>query len=136
MTSVTGFDSITYEAGEAVGADSNEIWYLTTTAAVTKGTFVQLASAGTCAPATATVGGHVGIALKTVASGAVCPVLVAGYGTVTADATGVKIGEYVKPTAAAVASKATFGTDKIVGIAANASGANGVAVIKLMALGA
>lgn len=136
MTSITGFDNITYEAGEAVGADSNEIWYLTATEAITKGLFVELgtgATSGKCEVADATVGGHIGIALKAAAaSGDVIPVLVAGYGTVTADATGVKIGDYIKPDSSGKADVAAIATDTVVALAANNSGAGGVAVVKLM----
>lgn len=132
MTSITGFSSVNYEAGEAVGVDSNHIWQLTATAAITKGTFVAIAAGGTAAPQGATVASLVGIALADIASGSEGPVLVEGIGTVIADATGVSIGAFVKPDANGYASAAAYGAEGVVGIACNASGAGGAAVIRLI----
>ena len=132
MTSITGFSSVNYEAGEAVGVDSNHIWQLTATAAITKGTFVAIAAGGPAAPQGATVASLVGIALADIASGSEGPVLVEGIGTVIADATGVSIGAFVKPDASGHASAAAYGDEGVVGIACNASGAGGAAVIRLM----
>lgn len=128
---ITGYSSISYEAGEAVEARVGDIAELTADAAITKGTFVKLVTAGHVTTQNATVAGPVGIALNSVASGKIARVLISGIGTVTADATGVTVNDFIKPDANGKADVAALHTDDIVGIALNASGANGVAVVKL-----
>lgn len=131
MTSITGFDTIHYEAGEAVAADANEIWICTPTAAVTKGQLVEVYADALCKPEGANITGHVGIALTSAAVDGKCRVLVGGYGTATA-ASEIKIGQYVKADAAGKAVAGVLATDTVVGLACNHATANGVVVVKLM----
>lgn len=133
MSNITGFAGVSYKAGEVVDCTSNEIWELTTDAAITKGRFVKIVTAGHVTTQNATVAGHVGIALDDAsAAGKKIRVLVSGIGTVLADTNGTAIGDYVKPDANGKADVATYGTDDIVGLSYNASNPNGVAVVKLM----
>lgn len=128
----TGYSSIKYEAGEVVDAKVGDIAELTADAAITKGTFVKLVTGGHASTQNATVTGPVGIALNSVASGAIARVLISGVGTVTADATGVTVNDYVTPDANGKAKKATYGTDKCIGFNMNTSGASGVSVVRLI----
>jgi hypothetical protein len=131
VTVKTGFSGITYTAGESLLPD-NEIWWLESDATIAKGVFVELVTAGHFKLAGATPAAHVGISLKSSADGDVVPILVKGTGTVTTDATGTAIGDYVFPTAAGLADVATLGTTAVVGLCKNASGASGIAVVELM----
>jgi len=131
VTVKTGFSGITYTAGESL-MPGNEIWYLESDGTIAKGVFVELVTAGHFKLAGVVPAAHIGIALKASVDGDVVPVLVKGTGTVTADATGVAIGDYVVSDVAGKADVATLGTSAVVGICKNASGAGGVAVVELM----
>ena len=129
----TGFSGITYTAGESLLPD-NEVWWLESDATIAKGLFVELVTAGHFKLADATPAAHIGISLAASVDGDVVPILVKGTGTVTADATGVAIGDYVVPDAAGKADVATLGTTGVCGLCKNASGAAGVAVVELMSI--
>ncbi len=130
---IRGFASNTLVAGESLSAD-NLIVTLECDDTITKGIFVELVTAGHCKAADATVGGPIGIALGSGVDGSEIQVLVSGIGSVTADSTGVTIGDFIKPDASGHADVATYGTDAVVGLALNASGASGVAAVKLQAI--
>ena len=131
VTVKTGFSGITYTAGESLLPD-NEIWWLESDATIAKGVFVELVTAGHFKLADATPAARVGISLAASTDGDIVPILVKGTGTVTADAVGVAIGDFVVPDAAGKADVATLNTTAVVGICKNASGAAGVAVVELM----
>ena len=130
---IRGFASNTLNAGESLSAD-NLILTLECDDTIVKGIFVELVTGGHCKAADASVSGPIGIALASGVDGSFIQVLVAGIGSVTADATGVTIGDFIKPDSNGKADVATYGTDDIVAIALNNSGAGGVAAVKLQAI--
>lgn len=121
-----------YNAGEAF--PDSIVLDLTTTAAVTKGTFVQSAKTGGVAPYTGAAAptGAVGVALDAAAaSGAKIRVVVKGKATVTADATGIKAGAFVSANSDSKAEAATTNTDFILGFEVEEAAASGVALVYL-----
>lgn len=130
---IKGYASNPLKAGESLRAD-NIILTLEADDAITKGIFVELVTGGHCKAADATVGGPVGIALGSGVDGSFIQVLVAGIGSVTADATGVTIGDFIKPDANGKADVATYATDDIVALALSNSGAGGVAAVLLQSV--
>lgn len=122
-----------YNAGEAF--PDSIVLSLTTSAAVTKGTFVQAAKAtGAVAPYTGAAAptGVVGVALDAAAaSGAEIRVVVKGKATVTADSTGIKAGAFVSANTDSKAEAATTNTDFVLGFEVEDAGASGVALVYL-----
>ena len=130
---IRGYATNALNAGESL-RDDNIILTLECDDTITKGIFVELVTGGHCKAADATVGGPVGIALGSGVDGSEIQVLIAGIGSVTADATGVTIGDYIKPDANGKADVATYATDDIVALALNNSGAGGVAAVLLQSV--
>jgi len=130
---IRGYAINPLNAGESL-RDDNIILTLECDDTITKGIFVELVTGGHCKAADATVGGPVGIALGSGVDGSEIQVLIAGIGSVTADATGVTIGDYIKPDANGKADVATYATDDIVALALNNSGAGGVAAVLLQSV--
>ena len=130
---IKGFATNALVAGESIES-GNLIEYLEADETIAKGIFVELVTAGHVKAAKATVGGPIGIALKAGADGDVIPVLVRGIGTVTCDATGCALNDFIKPDANGKADVAAFGTDDIVALAVSAGAANGVAAVMLEAI--
>ena len=130
---IRGYATNALNAGESL-RDDNIILTLECDDTITKGIFVELVTGGHCKAADATVGGPVGIALGSGVDGTEIQVLVAGIGSVTADATGVTIGDYIKPDANGKADVATYASDDIVALALNNSGAGGVAAVLLQSV--
>ena len=130
---IRGYATNALNAGESL-RDDNIILTLECDDTITKGIFVELVTGGHCKAADATVGGPVGIALGSGVDGSEIQVLVAGIGSVTADATGVTIGDYIKPDANGKADVATYTSDDIVALALSNSGAGGVAAVLLQSV--
>ena len=130
---IRGYATNALNAGESL-RDDNIILTLECDDTITKGIFVELVTGGHCKAADATVGGPVGIALGSGVDGSEIQVLIAGIGSVTADATGVTIGDYIKPDSNGKADVATYATDDIVALALNNSGAGGVAAVLLQSV--
>lgn len=130
---IRGYATNALNAGESL-RDDNIILTLECDDTITKGIFVELVTGGHCKAADATVGGPVGIALGSGVDGSEIQVLIAGIGSVTADATGVTIGDYIKPDANGKADVATYASDDIVALALNNSGAGGVAAVLLQSV--
>ena len=108
----------------------------TSTAAITKGYFVEITPTG-AAPTVALYdgakpGGVVGVALDAAsATGQVIRVCIDGMVGVKCDATGVDAFDIVASTSTGTAEVAVLATDYVLGIALDAGAANGVALIKL-----
>ena len=102
--------------------------------AITKGTFVEITPGTTPSAATydgAAPGGVVGVALDTVASGALVRVCIEGEVSVSCDATGVDAYDYVSSGATGLAEVGVVATDYIPGYARVAGAANGVCLVHL-----
>lgn len=111
-------------AGESLQSD-NLIMQLQADGTIAKGRIVELVTAGHVKQATATIAGPIGIALSNAVAGDNIPVMIQGIGSVSVDATGIAINDFITADASGNATKATFGTDEIVGIAVSAGAANG-----------
>lgn len=132
---IKGYASNTLNAGQSLRSD-NLIVQLEADNTITKGIFVELVTAGHVKAADATVGGHIGIALASGADGDVIPVMIAGIGTVTCDATGCALGDYIKPDANGKADVAALAADDICALALGTGAANGTVPVMLMMISA
>lgn len=131
MASIKGYATKALKAGQSLRSD-NLIEYLEADDTIAQGIFVELVTSGHVKAADATVGGHIGIALGAGVDGDVIPVLVAGFGTVTCDATGCALNDYLKPDSSGKADVAAIATDTICALALGTGAANGVVPVKLM----
>lgn len=121
-----------YNAGEVLpGSIVREV---TAGGAITAGTFVEITPGTSPTAATydgAAPAGVVGVALDTVASGALVRVCIEGEVTVTCDSTGVDAYDFVACNASGLAEVGVVGTDYILGYAREAGAANGVCLVHL-----
>ena len=121
-----------YNPGEVLpGSIVREV---TAGGAIAAGTFVEIAPGTTPTAATydgAAPGGVVGVALDTVASGALVRVCIEGEASVLCDATGVDAYDYVSSGATGLAEVGVVATDYILGYAREAGAANGVCLVHL-----
>ena len=108
----------------------------TSTAAITKGYFVEITPSGSSPTVAlydgAEPGGVIGVSLDAAtATGQVIRVCIDGMVGVKCDATGVDAFDFVSSSATGTAEVADIDADYVLGIALDVGAANGVALVKL-----